>query len=125
PETIHDFGGFPAALFAIEYPVPGDPALARRVAALTGAELDETRGIDHGAWSPLRLLFPDADVPVIQLSLLRGAPPAKHVEVGRLLGPLAAEDVLVVGSGNVTHNLRTADMSDPEAPPVEWAVVFD
>jgi 4,5-DOPA dioxygenase extradiol len=125
PETIHDFGGFPAALFAVEYPVAGDPALARRVAELTGAELDATRGLDHGAWSPLRLLYPEADVPVVQLSLLRGAAPPKHVEAGRLLAPLAAEDVLVVGSGNVTHNLRTADLGEVEAPPEDWAVAFD
>jgi 4,5-DOPA dioxygenase extradiol len=123
PETIHDFGGFPSALYDIEYPAPGDPALARRIAELTGAALDERRGLDHGVWSPLRFLFPDAGVTVVQLSLPRDA--SALVDTGRALAPLRAEGVLVLASGNVTHNLRTADMGDRDAAPEAWAVEFD
>jgi 4,5-DOPA dioxygenase extradiol len=130
PDTIHDFGGFPAPLYSIRYPAPGSPDLARRVVALLQeggfpAGPDGARGLDHGAWSPLLFLFPAADVPVVQLSLLAGASPERFLDVGRALRPLREEDVLLLGSGNIVHNLRTVDMRRPDLPPADWAVAFD
>ncbi len=130
PPTIHDFWGFPEPLYALRYPVAGSPELAGRVVELLRAaglagRLDRDRGLDHGAWSPLLHLYPSADVPVVQLSLLRRAPGSRHLAVGRALAPLAEEGVLVLGSGNVTHNLATADLRDREAPVERWAEEFD
>lgn len=130
PETLHDFYGFPPALFALRYPATGDPALAEAVRARlheAGFETarDEQRGLDHGAWAPLRFLFPAADVPVVQLSLLFGATPARQLDVGRALGPLRDEGVLIVGSGNIVHNLGSADLSRREPPVAAWAAEFD
>ena len=109
PPTIHDFGGFPAELYALRYPAPGDPALAARVVQLLaghgGAHADATRGLDHGAWVPLRYLYPDADVPVVQVSLPTRFGPKDAYRLGELLAPLSAEGVLIVGSGSLTHNL--------------------
>ena len=130
PETIHDFGGFPQALFEMQYPAPGDPALAERVVRLLGPERTSVRldwGLDHGTWTVLHYLVPGADCPVVQLSIDAVAPPAAHLALGRVLAPLRDEGVLVMGSGNVTHNLRHAFASlrtgDRTTP--AWASSFD
>jgi len=130
PETIHDFGGFPDALYRIEYPAPGDPALARRtVKLLEGrrAALDAEWGLDHGTWSVLVHLRPAADVPVVQLSIDGRLPAAEHLAIGRALAPLRDEGVLVLGSGNVVHNLRHAfgAWHRGEAATPDWARAFD
>jgi 4,5-DOPA dioxygenase extradiol len=123
PETIHDFGGFPDALFAVQYPAPGNPGLARRVQALLAPQavsLDQSWGLDHGAWSVLVHLFPDADIPVVQLSLDLSQPPRFHYTVGRCLRPLRDEGVLVIGAGNVVHNLRLLQWQEGKPAP-EWS----
>ena len=122
PETIHDFYGFPKALFDVRYPAPGNPALARRVAELVSSErvrLDPGRGLDHGAWSVLVAMYPEADVPVVQLSMDTGRPGRHHYELARQLAPLRDEGVLVMASGNIVHNLRQFDFRDPT--PLAWA----
>jgi 4,5-DOPA dioxygenase extradiol len=129
PRTIHDFGGFPPQLYEVKYPAPGSPVLARRVAGLVaGAELDESWGLDHGCWVVLRRMFPNADIPVVQLSLNYEAEPSKHFEIGALLAPLRSERVLVVASGNIVHNLgligvRGEDFNEPFG--FHWAVEAD
>jgi len=130
PRTIHDFGGFPDELFAVRYPAPGAPELAERVRALCGAERVSPSadwGLDHGAWSVLSPMFPGAEVPVVQLSLERSFSPRAHLELARALAPLRDEGVLVLGSGNATHNLRDyfarSQAGDNEVP--EWARAFD
>jgi 4,5-DOPA dioxygenase extradiol len=127
PRTIHDFYGFPEALYQIEYPAPGEPWLAERVAhslAPTSVDLDDDWGLDHGAWSVLRHLFPDADIPVVQLSIDRTEPPAFHFELGRRLRDLRDEGILIAGSGDVVHNLRAANFADG-APVFDWAQRFN
>ena len=126
PETIHDFHGFPKALFDVRYPAPGSPALARRVAELFDGErvhLDPARGLDHGAWGVLQPMYPDADIPVVQLSLSILKPGAWHYDLAKALAPLRDEGLLVVGSGNIVHNLRMFRFNNPA--PYDWALRFD
>jgi len=129
PRTIHDFGGFPPALYQVSYPAPGDRKLARRVAEMLGpgAQLLTDWGLDHGTWSVLCHLRPGADVPVVQLSIDAHKSPAEHLALARQLAPLRDEGVLILGSGNITHNLRHAltamHRGDTSTP--DWAERFD
>ncbi len=130
PETIHDFGGFPDALYRVQYPAAGDPDLARRAIRLVGegrATLSDDWGLDHGTWSVLVNLRPAADLPVVQLSIEGRLSPKEHFAIGRALAPLRDEGVIIMGSGNVVHNLRDALLAlrrgDHQTP--EWARAFD
>ena len=126
PRTIHDFGGFPQALFDMQYPAPGDPELAARVEALLApwpVTADQGWGLDHGAWQVLVHLYPRADVPVVQLSLDATQPARVHYDLGRRLLPLRDQGILVLGSGNIVHNLRTIDRRE-DAPVQAWAEGF-
>ena len=128
PRTIHDFGGFPRELFAMRYPAPGDPALAAQVAELLAplqVEADQSWGLDHGTWSVLCHVFPQADVPVVQLSIDETRPPAFHYELGTRLRPLRDEGVLIVGSGDVVHNLEAYAWGRRPAQPYDWALRFE
>ncbi|MGA7749461.1 MAG: class III extradiol ring-cleavage dioxygenase [Gallionella sp.] len=130
PETIHDFSGFSPELYRMQYRAPGAPALAERVATLLSAaglaaELHPSRGLDHGAWVPLSAMYPQANVPVTQLSLLRNADAATHFELGRALAPLREEGVLIVGSGAITHNFAWLDWrAGADKAPMPQAQVF-
>ena len=127
PRTIHDFGRFPQALFDVQYPAPGDPALAARVAALlapTPVAMDRDWGLDHGTWSVLCKAWPQADVPVVQLSLDAGLSLDQCVEIGRRLAPLRDEGVLIAGSGNIVHNLSLMDGQAPAGAGFDWAGRF-
>ena len=128
-ETIHDFHGFPEALYRMQYPAPGSPALATRTMELLAAagfasDVDETRGLDHGAWVPLMLMYPSADVPVVQLSIQSPLGPEHHLKLGRAVAALRNEDVLVVGTGSFTHNLRALDRRRLDGPEPQWSVEF-
>lgn len=128
PRTIHDFGGFPRELYEVQYPAPGDPELAARVRELLApvdVGLDYRWGLDHGTWSVLRHVFPEADVPVVQLSIDETQAPPFHYELARRLAPLRDEGVLVVGSGNLVHNLHTYAWGRHETGPFDWAVRFE
>jgi 4,5-DOPA dioxygenase extradiol len=127
PETIHDFGGFPRALYQLSYSAPGDPALAQRmVQLLSVANIDcapdERWGLDHGAWVPLLLMYPSADIPVLQLALQPQRGPRHHFELGCALSALREEGVLIFGSGGITHNL--GELAAPGSPPLQWAADF-
>lgn len=128
PETIHDFGGFPEALYRMRYPAPGAPELAVRAAELIAAagmeaRLSPNRGLDHGAWVPLMLIYPEADIPVTQLSVQPKADPAAHFRIGQALAPLRREGVLILATGSATHNLSRIGRDGGQIP--EWAAQFD
>jgi len=128
PRTIHDFGGFPRELYQVQYPAPGDPDLARRVQQLLSPQpvnLDNSWGLDHGTWSVLRHVYPDADIPVVQLSIDETRPPAFHFEIGERLATLREEGVLIVGSGNLVHNLHAYAWGRHMPDPYDWAVQFE
>jgi 4,5-DOPA dioxygenase extradiol len=128
PRTIHDFGGFPKQLFEFSYPAPGDPALATRVQSLLApltVGADEPWGLDHGTWSVLCHVFPQADVPIVQLSIDERQPPQFHYDLGKRLAPLREEGVLIIGSGNVVHNLETYAWGRHPTEPFDWALRFE
>ena len=121
PRTIHDFGGFPRALYEVSYPAPGDPVLARRLRF----ELDDSWGLDHGTWSVLKHVYPQADVPVVQVSIDETQPASFHYELGKRLGALRDEDILIAGSGNLVHNLHAYAWGRHPVEPFDWAVRFE
>lgn len=132
PGTIYDFSGFPATLYHMQYPAPGAPFYAGRVATLLNdaglaCQIDHRRGLDHGTWIPLYIMYPAANIPIFQLTVLAGGSTTDHLALGRLLEPLREEGVLIIGSGNATHNLREfgANALNPTAPAPEWVVAFD
>lgn len=127
PKTIHDFGGFPDALFAVQYPAPGDPLLAQETRALiqsTNVGLDHDWGLDHGAWTVLRKMYPDASIPVLQLSIDYSKPAAYHYQLARELSALRKKGVLIIGSGNIIHNLRMVAWDKMDVPNFgyDWAI---
>lgn len=128
PRTIHDFGGFPRELYQVQYPAPGDPQLARRVQTLLApldVKPDDSWGLDHGTWSVLRHVYPGADIPIVQLSVDETRPAGFHYEIGRQLAPLREEGVLIVGSGNLVHNLHTYAWGGRSQDPYDWAIRFE
>ena len=130
PSLVYDFGGFPEALYQVQYPAPGSPLVAARIVALLeGAGIEAVteskRGLDHGAWVPLHRMFPKAEIPVVEVSLPMPVTPAELLAIGRALAPLRSDGVLLIGSGNATHNLRIVDFADKQAKPHDWALQFD
>jgi 4,5-DOPA dioxygenase extradiol len=124
PRTIHDFGGFPPELYQVQYPAPGDPVLARRVQDLL-RPLDDSWGLDHGTWSVLKHAYPAADIPVVQLSIDETKPASFHFDQGTKLASLREEGVLIVGSGNLVHNLHAYAWGRYSRDPYDWAVRFE
>jgi len=128
PRTIHDFGGFPRELYQVQYPAPGDPALARHVQQLLApldVRLDDSWGLDHGTWSVLKHVYPAADIPVVQLSIDETKPASFHFELARKLAPFRDEGVLIAGSGNIVHNLHTYAWGRHPQEPYDWALRFE
>ena len=128
PRTIHDFGGFPRELYEVEYPASGSPELASRVQDLlqpAAVELDHSWGLDHGTWSVLVHVFPQANIPVVQLSIDEAQPAEFHYQLSKRLAPLRDEGVLIIGSGNLVHNLHTYAWGRHEVQPFDWAVRFE
>ena len=128
PRTIHDFGGFPRELYQVQYPAPGDPALARHVQQLLApldVRLDDSWGLDHGTWSVLKHVYRAADIPVVQLSIDETKPASFHFELARKLAPLRDEGVLIAGSGNIVHNLHTYAWGRHPQEPYDWALRFE
>ena len=128
PRTIHDFGGFPRALYAYEYPAPGDPSLARQLRDLfapMAVGLDEQWGLDHGTWAVLCHVYPGANIPVVQLSIDERQPASFHFEAGRRLAALRDAGILVMGTGNLVHNLHTYAWGGHPVEPFDWAVRFE
>jgi 4,5-DOPA dioxygenase extradiol len=128
PRTIHDFGGFPSKLYEVEYPASGDVTLAHRLKDLlepVSVGLDQQWGLDHGTWSVLCRVFPKADIPVVQLSIDETQPPAFHYEIGKKLLPLRDEGILIIGSGNLVHNLHAYAWGQRQVAPYDWAVRFE
>lgn len=128
PRTIHDFGGFPPELYGVKYPARGDRVLAHRVQELLQpleVGLDQRWGLDHGTWSVLCHVFPDADIPVVQLSIDETKPPQFHYDLGKRISPLRDEGVLIIGSGNLVHNLHSYAWGHHAVEPFEWAVRFE
>lgn len=128
PPTIHDFSGFPEELYQFEYPAPGSRDLAQRVKELlkpTSVKFDDNWGLDHGTWSVLRHVFPNADIPVVQLSIDETQPPKFHYEMGHRLMSLREEGVLIVGSGNIVHNLSAYKWTGRDMDPFDWAMRFE
>jgi 4,5-DOPA dioxygenase extradiol len=116
PKTIHDFSGFPNELFSVEYPAPGYPALAsetKKIVSKTNIELDQSWGLDHGTWSVLKHIYPNADVPIVQLSINHNQPPQWHYDLAKELSSLRNKGIMIVGSGNMIHNLRMIDWHNP------------
>ncbi|HEX7705070.1 MAG TPA: class III extradiol ring-cleavage dioxygenase [Thermoanaerobaculia bacterium] len=125
PETLYDFGGFASELYRIKYEAPGHPPLANRIAAMVGGSVEKGRGWDHGVWVPLSRLFPSAETPIVELSLPFHAKPADLIEVGRRLQPLRDENILLIGSGGIVHNLGKVHLQDKATPAEPWAKEFD
>jgi len=128
PPTIHDFSGFPKELYQVDYPAPGSPELAHRVKELlkpTVVKFDESWGLDHGTWSVLKQVFPKADIPVVQLSIDETQPTMFHYEMGNRLMSLREEGILIIGSGNIVHNLAAYNWNNKDIPPFDWAMRFE
>ena len=125
PEPIYDFGGFPRQLYTMRYDAPGDPSLAREIAAMIGGTLETSRGWDHGLWVPLHDMLRDNPLPAVEISLPQGTAPRELLALGRALGPLRDNGVIVAGSGGIVHNLRVLNMGDKDAAPADWAAEFD
>jgi 4,5-DOPA dioxygenase extradiol len=128
PRTIHDFGGFPRELYEVQYPAPGDPDLAAHVQKLLSplsVRRDEHWGLDHGTWSVLRHMYPHADVPVVQLSIDETRPSLFHYDIGKRLAPLREQGVLILGSGNVVHNLHAYAWGRHAQEPYDWTISFE
>jgi 4,5-DOPA dioxygenase extradiol len=128
PKTIHDFGGFPRELYEVQYPAAGKPELARHIQRLLAplpVSLDQSWGLDHGTWSVLRHVYPNADVPVVQLSIDETRPASFHFEVGKKLATLRDQAILIMGSGNLVHNLHTYGWGRQIPDPYDWAIRFE